>query len=212
MTIGFCVGLLGDPVVGGVEAVRHDDAVDQGVLGHAEVGVGDHRHRHLAAEGDAVDLVLYRAGVGVDEDAEPGHRPKISAEDLNLSASIGPRIASARLAGIEVGSDRGETGPQARAEQGVGEVGGGFVGAGQAVIFGGGAFAEVAVLGEDEPHPVAALLPRLQFGERGFVDAARLRFDEACKIIGVWAAAACLAGAGKCIHEGPPKLESRRLP
>lgn len=48
-------------------------AAEQGVLGHAEVLVADHDHGDLVAEGDLVDLLLHRAGIGVDEDAGDGH-------------------------------------------------------------------------------------------------------------------------------------------
>jgi len=39
------------------------------VLGYAQVLVADDDDRGLDPPGDALDLVLHRAGVGVDEDA-----------------------------------------------------------------------------------------------------------------------------------------------
>ena len=68
------VGLLRDPVVGGVELVRHQHPLDQRMVGHADARVADHPHRHLAAQGDSIDLVLHRAGVGVDQDSNQARR------------------------------------------------------------------------------------------------------------------------------------------
>jgi hypothetical protein len=42
------------------------------MIGHADPAVADHRDRHGAAEGDLIDLVLDRTGVGIDEDADVG--------------------------------------------------------------------------------------------------------------------------------------------
>jgi hypothetical protein len=61
---------LGDPVVGSVESVADDHAVDEIVRRHADRAVADDRHRHAVAEGDLVDLLLDRAGVGIDKDAD----------------------------------------------------------------------------------------------------------------------------------------------
>ena len=63
-------GALGDPVVGLVRSRRHGDALNQRILRHADEAVGDHEHRNLMAVGDAVDLVLDRAGVGIDINAD----------------------------------------------------------------------------------------------------------------------------------------------
>jgi hypothetical protein len=60
---------LGDPIVGGVEGVRHRDPLDQRVFGDADALVADDRDRHLAAVSDLVDLVLYGTGIGIDQDA-----------------------------------------------------------------------------------------------------------------------------------------------
>ena len=43
------------------------------------------RHRHFAAPGDLVDLVLHRAGVGVDQDLDVAH-----------GLAAGPRVAGQR--------------------------------------------------------------------------------------------------------------------
>ena len=64
-------GLLGDPVVGRAEARAHDQ-LDQRVGRHPQRGVGHDRDAHRVAAGDAVDLVLDRAGVGVDVDGQHG--------------------------------------------------------------------------------------------------------------------------------------------
>ena len=63
-----------DPVVGGVEIVGYHDPLDQRMVGHAHPAVADDVDRHCATECDAIDLVLYRAGVGVDQDADQGRR------------------------------------------------------------------------------------------------------------------------------------------
>ena len=65
-------GGLRDPVVGGVEGVGHDDPLDQRMIGDADPLVADDRYRDGAAESNLVDFLLYRAGIGVDEDAGHG--------------------------------------------------------------------------------------------------------------------------------------------
>jgi hypothetical protein len=42
------------------------------MLRHAKVLVADDRDGDIGAVGDAVDLILYRASVGVDQDARSG--------------------------------------------------------------------------------------------------------------------------------------------
>src|SRR5271163_520626 len=66
----------------------------------------------------------------------------------------------------------------------MGEIGARLVERGEAVELGGRGMAEPAQLREDEPHPVAALAPRSQFAEGGFVDG-RLRRHEAVEVEGV---------------------------
>ena len=61
-------GALGDPVVGRVERVGDDDPLDQRMRRHPQPGVADDPDRHLVPPRDLVDLVLDRAGVGVDQD------------------------------------------------------------------------------------------------------------------------------------------------
>ena len=69
MTISPLPGALRDPVVGGVHPGAGRDALDQRILRHPDEVAGDHADRQAMAGGDAVDLVLDRAGVGVDIDA-----------------------------------------------------------------------------------------------------------------------------------------------
>ncbi len=58
---------LGDPVVGDIHPRRHDHALDQLVPRHIDEAVGDHEHFEAVARCDAVDLVLHRTGIGIDE-------------------------------------------------------------------------------------------------------------------------------------------------
>ena len=62
-------GLLGDPVVGRAETGPHDQ-FDPRIRRHPQRGVRDDFHGHGVAPRDPVDLVLDRAGVGVDVDGE----------------------------------------------------------------------------------------------------------------------------------------------
>ena len=63
-----------DPVVGRVELPARDDhQLDRAAFGHAHPRVRDQDHRDAVAGGDAVDLLLDRAGVGVDVDDPHGH-------------------------------------------------------------------------------------------------------------------------------------------
>ena len=41
-------------------------------------GVADDLDRHLAPQGDLVDLVLHRTGVGIDEDLKVAHPPPLA--------------------------------------------------------------------------------------------------------------------------------------
>ena len=60
---------LRDPVVGGVHAGTGGDALDQRILRHADEIARDHADRQAMPVRDAIDLVLHRAGVGIDIDA-----------------------------------------------------------------------------------------------------------------------------------------------
>ena len=62
-------GALRDPVVGGVHAGAGGDALDQRILRHADEIARDHADRQAVPDRDAINLVLHRAGVGVDIDA-----------------------------------------------------------------------------------------------------------------------------------------------
>src|SRR3546814_7334585 len=42
------------------------------MIGHAQAAIADDRHQHAVAPRHLVDLVLDRAGIGIDEDAD-GH-------------------------------------------------------------------------------------------------------------------------------------------
>ena len=66
-------GVLDDPVVGDVGALRHDDRLDHRIARGAEAAVGDEGDDEVAAAGDAEDFVLHRAGVGIDEDLRASH-------------------------------------------------------------------------------------------------------------------------------------------
>ena len=63
---------LRDPVVGRIEAVADHHPVHQRMSRNANRAVADDRDRHFMAKGDAVDFVLHRTGIGVDEDAGHG--------------------------------------------------------------------------------------------------------------------------------------------
>ena len=67
---------------------------------------------------------------------------------------------------------------QPLAEQGMSGVGLRFRYPAQAVEFGGGAAAQIAMLWEDEPHPVALLVAGAELRQRLFEDTARLRIGE----------------------------------
>ena len=62
--------------VGGVHARARGHPFDHRVLRHADEARSDDRDRDMVARGDAIDLVLHRAGIGVDVDAHRafGHR------------------------------------------------------------------------------------------------------------------------------------------
>ena len=62
-------GALRDPVVGGIHAGPRSDALDQRILRHADEIARDHADRQAVPDRDAIDLVLHRAGVGIDIDA-----------------------------------------------------------------------------------------------------------------------------------------------
>jgi glycosyltransferase involved in cell wall biosynthesis len=61
-------GPFGDPVVRRVEAGPDDHPLDERMRRHPKMRVADDLHFGPVAESDLVDLLLHRAGVGVDED------------------------------------------------------------------------------------------------------------------------------------------------
>ena len=65
-------------------------------------------------------------------------------------------------------------------------IGAGFVEAAQPIEFGGVASPEIAMLGKDEPHPMALLSPGGEFRQRLLEHAAGLRFDEAAEVEGIF--------------------------
>ena len=69
MTISPLRGAFRDPVVGGIHAGTGGDALDQRILRHADEIARDHADRQAMPDRDAIDLVLHRAGVGIDIDA-----------------------------------------------------------------------------------------------------------------------------------------------
>ena len=67
--------ILFNPVVRSIETIRDDHAPDPLAHRHAEGAVADHADVHivrgcLVPLGDAVDLLLNRAGIGIDEDGD----------------------------------------------------------------------------------------------------------------------------------------------
>src|SRR5262249_55440818 len=60
---------LRDPVIGGVHARPCGDALDQRVLRYPDEAACNHADGYAKPERDAINLVLYRAGIGVDIDA-----------------------------------------------------------------------------------------------------------------------------------------------
>ena len=63
---------LGDPVVGRVEVALHDDEFDAQPRRHAHPRIRDDEDAQVVARGDAVDLVLHRARIGVHVDRDHG--------------------------------------------------------------------------------------------------------------------------------------------
>ena len=61
---------FGDPVIGGVEAAADNLQGDPRIGGEAHGAVGDEGDGELVAAGDAIDLFLDRAGIGVDIDMQ----------------------------------------------------------------------------------------------------------------------------------------------
>src|SRR3954469_12232202 len=93
-------GPLDDPVVGAVEALGDGHALDQGRFRHAQPAVADDQDLEPVAAGDAVHLLLDRAGVGVDVNLE--HRWSASAARRELAGhdlvdEAGGRLAARRL-------------------------------------------------------------------------------------------------------------------
>jgi hypothetical protein len=64
---------LGDPVVRRVKAIANHDPRNQWMIWHPQMAVADDDHRYPAPPRDLIDLVLYRAGVGIDQDSLIGH-------------------------------------------------------------------------------------------------------------------------------------------
>ena len=71
---GAGVGARGDPVVGRIEAGADRDALDHGIARHLDRAVGDHPDAQPMPLGDAIDFLLHRAGIGIDQDRDPGGR------------------------------------------------------------------------------------------------------------------------------------------
>jgi hypothetical protein len=65
-----------DPVVGGIEAGADGDTLDhdQGIARHIYWAVGDDLEAQPVTRGDAVDFLLHRAGVCIDQDSDSGRR------------------------------------------------------------------------------------------------------------------------------------------
>ena len=61
---------FGDPVIGGVEPVGDDDALDPGLARHGHEAVGDDEDLDAMPLGDTIDFRLHRAGVGIDVDLD----------------------------------------------------------------------------------------------------------------------------------------------
>src|SRR3546814_2034908 len=57
---------FGDPVVGRIESAADDHPLDQRRLRHHHEAVGDDAYVQLVSPGDAIDLVLHRAGICID--------------------------------------------------------------------------------------------------------------------------------------------------
>src|SRR5437588_3076572 len=57
---------LRNPVVGGIHAWAGRDTFDQRLPRHADEIAGNHADRQAMPDGNAIDLVLHRAGVGID--------------------------------------------------------------------------------------------------------------------------------------------------
>jgi hypothetical protein len=60
--------MLHDPVVGGVGALRHHHMRHHWIARWPEPAIGDERHLHPVPRCNAQNLVLDRAGIGIDED------------------------------------------------------------------------------------------------------------------------------------------------
>ena len=56
-----------DPVIGGVETVRYDMPGDQRMVGHTKARIADQHDGHTPAPGDFVNLLLYRARIGINQ-------------------------------------------------------------------------------------------------------------------------------------------------
>jgi hypothetical protein len=81
-----------DPVIGGVESAFHDDELDQILRRHPERRVRDDVDLDAVPAGNPVDLLLDRAGVGINID---GHWPSTPTDDrawsfMPISAPVNP--------------------------------------------------------------------------------------------------------------------------
>ena len=58
---------------------------------NADVGIGHDHHRHLMAQGDLVDLVLHRAGIGINENTgTSAHAQGVSISEIQSRISARP--------------------------------------------------------------------------------------------------------------------------
>ena len=64
------LGVLDDPVVGGVRALRDDHVADHRVARWPQAAVRDDHHGQAVPLGDAERLGFHRAGVAIDEEAD----------------------------------------------------------------------------------------------------------------------------------------------
>ena len=67
-------GVLDDPVIGGVGAVRHQHVDDHGVARWPQPEIGDKRHLYTVPSRRAQHLVLDRTGIGINENLRAHRR------------------------------------------------------------------------------------------------------------------------------------------
>ena len=61
-----CPGLVGNPDVGGVRPIINDDKPDERVRVWPDAAIADHDRPTAVTYGDGDDLILHRAGIGID--------------------------------------------------------------------------------------------------------------------------------------------------